>query len=131
MGWDSNPRGICIPSGFQDRCLKPLGHPSIAGKSACQHSRSENNTETSETVDPIWTQIGSGHNAGPPKPFLGSAQHAPGQDADDRRGARIGFLGTLGIYSEKHRWIMAAARGNDMNWHSRSLPSTISASSTP
>src|ERR1700745_2263560 len=27
-GWDSNPRGACAPGGFQDRCLKPLGHPS-------------------------------------------------------------------------------------------------------
>src|SRR5205823_10661188 len=29
-GWDSNPRGACAPGGFQDRCLKPLGHPSDA-----------------------------------------------------------------------------------------------------
>ncbi len=29
-GWDSNPRGTFIPAGFQDRCLQPLGHPSIA-----------------------------------------------------------------------------------------------------
>ena len=28
MGWDSNPRYPCGHSGFQDRCLKPLGHPS-------------------------------------------------------------------------------------------------------
>ncbi len=28
MGWDSNPRGALAPAGFQDRCLKPLGHPS-------------------------------------------------------------------------------------------------------
>src|SRR5580765_2164379 len=28
MGWDSNPREACAPAGFQDRCLKPLGHPS-------------------------------------------------------------------------------------------------------
>src|SRR5262245_48442555 len=27
-GWDSNPRGAYTPGGFQDRCLKPLGHPS-------------------------------------------------------------------------------------------------------
>src|SRR5262249_7638589 len=27
-GWYSNPRGACTPGGFQDRCLKPLGHPS-------------------------------------------------------------------------------------------------------
>ena len=27
--WDSNPRWACTHGGFQDRCLKPLGHPSI------------------------------------------------------------------------------------------------------
>ena len=30
-GWDSNPRGTFIPAGFQDRCLQPLGHPSLLG----------------------------------------------------------------------------------------------------
>src|SRR5215218_611063 len=29
MGWDSNPRWACTHGGFQDRCLKPLGHPSV------------------------------------------------------------------------------------------------------
>jgi hypothetical protein len=29
-GWDSNPRRRCRLAGFQDRCLKPLGHPSGA-----------------------------------------------------------------------------------------------------
>ena len=28
MGWDSNLRYPCGHAGFQDRCLKPLGHPS-------------------------------------------------------------------------------------------------------
>ena len=28
-GWDSNPRYPCRYAGFQDRCLKPLGHPSV------------------------------------------------------------------------------------------------------
>jgi hypothetical protein len=27
--WDSNPRESCPSAGFQDRCLKPLGHPSV------------------------------------------------------------------------------------------------------
>src|SRR3954469_9994120 len=27
-GWDSNPRYPCRHAGFQDRFLKPLGHPS-------------------------------------------------------------------------------------------------------
>jgi hypothetical protein len=30
-GWDSNPRYPCRYAGFQDRCLKPLGHPSFFG----------------------------------------------------------------------------------------------------
>ena len=29
MGWDSNPRDALTPAGFQDRCLQPLGHPSV------------------------------------------------------------------------------------------------------
>ena len=29
-GWDSNPRWAFTHAGFQDRCLKPLGHPSSA-----------------------------------------------------------------------------------------------------
>ena len=28
-GWDSNPRWTCAHGGFQDRCLKPLGHLSF------------------------------------------------------------------------------------------------------
>ena len=28
-GWDSNPRDGRPPAGFQDRCLQPLGHPSL------------------------------------------------------------------------------------------------------
>ncbi len=32
MGWDSNPRCFCKHGGFQDRCLKPLGHPSRAAR---------------------------------------------------------------------------------------------------
>ncbi len=27
-GWDSNPRSACTLAGFQDQCLRPLGHPS-------------------------------------------------------------------------------------------------------
>ncbi len=29
MGWDSNPRWRRRHAGFQDRCLQPLGHPSL------------------------------------------------------------------------------------------------------
>ena len=32
-GWDSNPRWSCPHGGFQDRCLKPLGHPSASARS--------------------------------------------------------------------------------------------------
>src|SRR5438045_6247950 len=31
-GWDSNPRWACTHGGFQDRCLKPLGHLSLIGR---------------------------------------------------------------------------------------------------
>src|SRR4029450_2130550 len=30
-GWDSNPRSACTDSGFQDRCDRPLCHPSAEG----------------------------------------------------------------------------------------------------
>ena len=30
-GWDSNPRYRCRHDGFQDRFLRPLGHPSATG----------------------------------------------------------------------------------------------------
>jgi site-specific DNA recombinase len=36
--WDSNPRWACTHGGFQDRCLKPLGHPSKTSPAAfCQN----------------------------------------------------------------------------------------------
>ena len=28
-GWDSNPRYLLRYSGFQDRCLRPLSHPTV------------------------------------------------------------------------------------------------------
>ncbi len=34
MGWDSNPRRACTLGGFQDRCLQPLGHPSLPAHDA-------------------------------------------------------------------------------------------------
>lgn len=49
-GWDSNPRYPCGHAGFQDRCLKPLGHPSNcsrikqlegkASRTGCEQERS-------------------------------------------------------------------------------------------
>ena len=38
-GWDSNPRCPCRHAGFQDRCLKPLGHPSVLGVEALSKVR--------------------------------------------------------------------------------------------
>ena len=38
-GWDSNPRYPCGHAGFQDRCLKPLGHPSNPLKSFSSSKR--------------------------------------------------------------------------------------------
>ena len=31
-GWDSNPRATFAAAGFQDRCLQPLGHPSVLAR---------------------------------------------------------------------------------------------------
>jgi hypothetical protein len=31
-GWDSNPRATSAAAGFQDRCLQPLGHPSVLAR---------------------------------------------------------------------------------------------------
>jgi hypothetical protein len=38
-GWDSNPRYPCRHAGFQDRCLKPLGHPSVTRRWLAIHER--------------------------------------------------------------------------------------------
>src|SRR5437773_10543524 len=40
-GWDSNPRYPCRHAGFQDRCLKPLGHPSVAAVSSTWGGRDQ------------------------------------------------------------------------------------------
>ena len=45
MGWDSNPRYPCGHAGFQDRCLKPLGHPSTSTHSKTWNSLAENKAE--------------------------------------------------------------------------------------
>src|SRR5215831_20258769 len=41
-GWDSNPRYPCRHAGFQDRCLKPLGHPSAAAVQSLSKSNIKN-----------------------------------------------------------------------------------------
>ena len=40
-GWDSNPRYAYTYGGFQDRCLKPLGHPSGAAETTPLRSLSQ------------------------------------------------------------------------------------------
>jgi hypothetical protein len=45
MGWDSNPRYAHTYGGFQDRCLKPLGHPSRAEAVIQVTARRQNSTE--------------------------------------------------------------------------------------
>jgi hypothetical protein len=44
MGWDSNPRYACTYGGFQDRYLKPLGHPSRSDNANAYHAKRWNQT---------------------------------------------------------------------------------------
>jgi hypothetical protein len=45
MGWDSNPRYAYTHGGFQDRYLKPLGHPSsLPGYNVAFHISSVDET---------------------------------------------------------------------------------------
>ena len=55
-GWDSNPRYPCRHAGFQDRCLKPLGHPSDLGIPVAYRTVAPNATRT-------WTQFGPNRHA--------------------------------------------------------------------
>src|ERR1700749_2659117 len=50
MGWDSNPRYACTYGGFQDRCLKPLGHPSHSGENYAAALRISSVDETPLTL---------------------------------------------------------------------------------
>jgi hypothetical protein len=52
-GWDSNPRYPCRHAGFQDRCLKPLGHPSVAVTSTIWQAGDQ---ERLVNRTPTWTQ---------------------------------------------------------------------------
>ena len=49
-GWDSNPRYPCGHAGFQDRCLKPLGHPSILCWSGAARSHASPRTSLTTLV---------------------------------------------------------------------------------
>src|SRR5689334_20691537 len=95
MGWDSNPRGICIPAGFQDRCLKPLGHPSIADESDTKNSLAANNGRTLG----YWSQFG---------PNLEAIMTAALPSRS--------YVALSTLFGKAP--LMAAARGNDMNRYS-------------
>ena len=51
MGWDSNPRNACTLGGFQDRCLKPLGHPSKLVLCIIINNLDNNFSQVAATVD--------------------------------------------------------------------------------
>jgi hypothetical protein len=59
MGRDSNPRWARTHAGFQDRCLKPLGHPSLAIKSSIWLSAPREQSGE-RTVN--WHPIGTGRS---------------------------------------------------------------------
>src|SRR6516225_5285058 len=97
MGWDSNPRCPCGHAGFQDRCLKPLGHPSFAIVTiTCL-------TRTRAFLGP-WTK--SGPNL-PEHPFRHST--------DDCCCARIGLLGAAGVDAKQDRWVVPTPRRYDVD----------------
>src|SRR6185312_15836061 len=58
MGWDSNPRGACTPAGFQDRCLKPLGHPSKTGPELSSPTRRMSGVPTA-----LYSSAGAGQRS--------------------------------------------------------------------
>src|SRR6516165_9279414 len=97
MGWDSNPRCPCGHAGFQDRCLKPLGHPSFAIiTTTCL-------TRTRAFRGP-WTK--SGPNL-PAHPF----RHG----ADDRYCSRIGFFGAAGVDAKQDCRVVPTPRRYDVD----------------
>ena len=51
MGWDSNPREGLAFGGFQDRCIKPLCHPS--GNLQAQWRAGENTSASAPPVQEI------------------------------------------------------------------------------
>ncbi len=68
-GRDSNPRGACAPSGFQDRRLRPLGHLSAHGQ-AC------NLADPSLPVGAVSSRrVPRGHRAPPRRPARPERTH--------------------------------------------------------
>ena len=62
MGRDSNPRCPCGHAGFQDRCLKPLGHPSfVISRARCAPGR----TVQADGGEPACDPLPSGHECPP------------------------------------------------------------------
>src|SRR6516165_3788491 len=80
-GWDSNPRGAYTPGGFQDRCLKPLGHPSPVTTSNTYDWRWQNKPHIAASLPPpvpgrahagyIWARLILNERRTPPE----SASH--------------------------------------------------------
>src|SRR6266403_5752632 len=100
-GWDSNPRYPCRHAGFQDRCLKPLGHPSVFGISIAYRGARSNAMRT-------WTQFG-------PNPLF--RQEARRERRDSRCNRLVGLLRSLslGVIPEHDGRVIANALGNGMN----------------
>ena len=88
-GWDSNPRCACTHAGFQDRCLKPLGHPSDAVNSILRLPSLANRAGAGAA----WIRLESNPPGIWPTSsravLSGEAPHR--QDADNRHGTSVGF----------------------------------------
>ena len=94
--WDSNPRGACAPSGFQDRRHRPLGEPSW--RCACRHLQ-----RTLSTL-PTYTELGrswcEGVVLGPGALFRGFGTRHAGVSVPNPR-------------NETGRWLAAGSAGVD------------------
>src|SRR5262249_16865695 len=87
-GWDSNPRGACTPGGFQDRCLKPLGHPSLLSNQlaflfSCENSQIETQTNFGALTDSNTSPTSNRRLPGVPD--AGGAAPATARRTSDRR----------------------------------------------
>jgi hypothetical protein len=94
---------------FQDRCLRPLGHPSTQIIPIRYEMRTGEHDRNACRFGPNF-----GPNLIAPR---GARSYAvPSQQrADDRRRTRVGLLGAASVAAQQDRGIMAAAGGNDMH----------------
>jgi hypothetical protein len=65
-------RELAPPAGFQDQCLKPLGHPSAEADQALRKVHFKNETR----FDPSWAQLAPGRFCLPPPRSLPMASAA-------------------------------------------------------